>query len=186
MNAATRQNAAPHVLMQGLAVVVSSLLLWASAKVQLPFWPVPMTLQTLAVLAIAGALGRRLGLAAVALYLAEGAAGLPVFAGAPERGLGLAYMAGPTGGYLLGFLLAALIVGSLAGRGPAARPAGLFLLMLAGLAAVHIPGALWLARFVGPENAIAFGVAPFVPGDVLKAAVVAFALPAFWRFRARR
>ena len=102
---------------QALLVLAGSVLLWISAKVQVPFWPVPMTLQTLAVLGLAAALGRRLGVAAVVLYLMEGALGLPVFAGTPEKGIGLAYMAGPTGGYLAGFVLAAFIVGTLAERG---------------------------------------------------------------------
>lgn len=96
-----------------LFAVLGTLLLIASARVQVPFWPVPMTMQTFVVLIIGATCGARLGAATVALYLAQGAVGLPVFAG----GGGLAYMAGPTGGYLVGFLVAAVVVGWLAERG---------------------------------------------------------------------
>ena len=95
-----------------LLAVVGSILLTISAKVQVPFWPVPMTMQTFVVLAIGMAYGPALGMATVALYLAQGAFGLPVFAGTPEKGIGLAYMAGPTGGYLAGFVAAALLTGA--------------------------------------------------------------------------
>src|SRR5690349_16484491 len=102
---------ARSVFLKAAIVVGGSLVLWASAKLQVPFYPVPMTFQSLVVLAIGMAFGWRIGAATVALYLIEGAAGLPVFAGTPERGIGLAYMVGPTGGYLLGYLLAATLVG---------------------------------------------------------------------------
>src|SRR4051794_6282406 len=100
-----------------LLMVVGSLLLTASAKAQVPMWPVPMTMQSFAVLVIGMAYGPRLAFATVGLYLLEGAAGLSVFAGTPERGIGLSYMAGPTGGYLIGFLVSAVAMGWLAERG---------------------------------------------------------------------
>ena len=100
-----------------LLAVAGSLLLWASAKINVPFWPVPMTMQTFVVLGLGAAFGWRLGMATVALYLLEGAFGLPVFAGTPEKGIALAYMTGPTGGYLAGFVLAAGVTGWLAERG---------------------------------------------------------------------
>jgi biotin transporter BioY len=96
------------------AVVGGVCLLTLSAKLQVPFYPVPMTMQTLVVLMIGMAYGRMLGTATVVAYLLAGAAGLPVFAGTPERGIGLAYMTGPTGGYLLGFLIASWLMGMLA------------------------------------------------------------------------
>ena len=99
------------------AVVGGVCLLTLSAKLQVPFYPVPMTMQTLVVLMIGMAYGRVLGTATVAAYLLAGAAGLPVFAGTPERGIGLAYMMGPTGGYLVGFLVSAWLMGALAERG---------------------------------------------------------------------
>src|SRR5262249_11270176 len=97
--------------------LIGTLLLTASAKIQVPFWPVPMTMQTFVVLCLGAVLGPRLGATTVLLYLAEGAVGLPVFAGTPEKGLGLAYMAGPTGGYLVGFVAGAAVTGWLAERG---------------------------------------------------------------------
>src|SRR5690606_14969027 len=99
------------VLRLGAVVVLGTLLLTASAKIQVPFWPVPMTMQTFVVLFLGAALGPRLGALTVLLYLAQGALGLPVFAGTPEKGIGLAYMLGPTGGYLIGFVPAAYVVG---------------------------------------------------------------------------
>ena len=161
-------------LLRGMAVISGSLLIWLAARIEAPFWPVPMTMQTLAVLALAAVLGRRLGVAAVALYLVEGALGLPVFAGSPERGIGLAYMAGPTGGYLAGFLLAAAVVGHLAGS--ARGPLRLFAVMLAGTALIYLPGVLWLSAFTGPKAAVMAGLVPFLPGDILKAAVAALAV----------
>ena len=122
--------AARHVAL----VVAGVLLVTLAAKVSVPFWPVPMTLQTLAVMALALALGPRLAVATMLGYLAAGAAGVPVFSGTPERGLGLAYMAGPTGGYLAGYLVAAGLVGWLAaGRGLLGRVAA----MLVSLAVVY-------------------------------------------------
>ncbi len=180
---ATRSHSAAF---KALAVVAGSVLLWLSAKAQVPFWPVPMTMQTLAVLALAGALGRNLGLAAVMLYLAEGAFGLPVFANAPQAGSGLAYMAGPTGGYLAGFMLAAALVGALADRGWTKQPLAALAVMLAGVAAIYIPGLLWLSRFTGGlEGAILAGAAPFILGDLLKAAIAALGLPAILRLLGR-
>ncbi len=164
----------------GLAIA-GSLLLWASAKVKVPFWPVPMTMQPFVVLALGLALGWcRAGLA-VALYLAEGAAGLPVFTDTPQRGIGLAYMVGPTGGYLAGFLAAAVAVGWLKDRGFTANIGVAFLACLLGVALIYLPGVAWLASFVGFEKAITFGVTPFILGDVVKALLAALAIPTLLR-----
>ena len=171
-----------RVLRALLLVLTGTLILTASAKIQVPFWPVPMTLQTAALFLIALAYGRKLALATVALYLLEGIYGLPVFAGTPERGLGLAYLLGPTGGYLVGFLLAAGIAGWAAER--RMSTVALLLALLVATAAIYLPGVAWLARFVGLEDAIAFGAAPFLLGDLVKlllvlaVARVAFAPPA--------
>jgi len=94
-----------------ILAVAGTIALWVSAKIQIPFYPVPLTMTTLVVLLIGAAYGWRLGLVTIALYLAEGAAGLPVFAGTPEKGIGLAYMLGGTGGYLMGYLFAVGAVG---------------------------------------------------------------------------
>ncbi len=172
---------AESMALKAALVMGGSLLLWLSAKVQVPFWPVPMTLQTLAILGLAAVLGSRLGTAAVLAYIAQGAAGLPVFAGTPEKGIGLAYMMGPTGGYILGFVLAAFAVGWLAERGWARHPLTLFIAALLGVALIHAPGLLWLAQFTGWSKVLALGFWPFIGGDVLKAAIVALAIPATWK-----
>ena len=101
-----------------LTVIVGATLMTLSAKVQVPFWPVPMTLHTLAVMVFAVAFGPRIAVLIFLTYLAAGVAGLPVFSGSSERGVGLAYLVGPTGGYLLGYLVASWLVGRLAlGKG---------------------------------------------------------------------
>jgi biotin transport system substrate-specific component len=158
-----------RALRAALLALLGSALLTVSAKVQVPFYPVPMTLQTLVVLLLGLALGWRLAFATVLLYLAQGAIGLPVFAGTPEKGIGLAYMLGPTGGYLVGFALAAAVTGWIAGH----RRDFLVLVAaaLAGTATIWICGLLWLATLVGFQQAIALGLVPFLLGDLVKAAL---------------
>jgi biotin transport system substrate-specific component len=142
-----------------------ALALALSAKVQVPFYPVPMTLQTLVVLILGAAYGARLATATVALYLAEGLVGLPVFAGALA---GPAYMAGPTGGYLAGFLAAAALIAVLAERGWDRSWALLLAAMALGHAVIFAFGFSWLAVLVGPGRAFALGVAPFAAATVVK------------------
>jgi biotin transport system substrate-specific component len=150
--------------------VAGSLLLWASAKVQVPFYPVPMTMQTAVVFLIGIAYGPRLGVATIALYLAQGALGLPVLAGTPEKGIGLPYMLGPTGGYLAGFAVAAAIAGWVAERSTHWLSIGAG--VLAATAAIYLLGAGWLATMVGIDKAIALGVLPFLLGDLVKLMLV--------------
>ena len=151
---------------RGLALALGgSLLLAVSAKVQVPFYPVPLTLQTLVVLLIGAALGARLAASSVALYLIAGLAGLPVFAGAVAGPL---YMAGPTGGYLVGFLAAAAMIGFAADRGWDRSWIRLFVSLSLGHAVVFAFGFLWLAELIGAEKAFAAGVAPFALATILK------------------
>ena len=168
------------------AVVGGVCLLTLSAKLQAPFYPVPMTMQTLVVLMIGMAYGRVLGTATVAAYLLAGAAGLPVFAGTPERGIGLAYMMGPTGGYLVGFLVSAWLMGALAERGWSNS----FLLsataMIIGHAVILAAGVAWLAALLGPEKAIAVGLVPFLATTSVKCALGALAVPLIWRTFGRK
>ena len=124
------------VLRAAILVAAGTLALAVAAKVQVPFWPVPVTLQSLVVLALGAAYGWRLAGVTLVAYLLEGAAGLPVFAG----GSGLAYMMGPTGGYLVGFLAAAMLVGYLAEKGADKRSITMFGAMLAGAALIYVPG----------------------------------------------
>lgn len=175
-----------NALRMAALAVFGSALLWASAKAQVPMWPVPMTMQSFVVLAIGFAYGARLGTATVLLYLAQGALGLPVFAGTPEKGIGLPYMMGTTGGYLLGFALCAALCGWMAERGWGRTLVGLSATMIAGSALLFVPGVLWLATFVGFEKAIAFGLTPFLAGAVVKAALGVAVLMAADRTLARR
>ncbi|MEE9333854.1 MAG: biotin transporter BioY [Granulosicoccaceae bacterium] len=162
--------------------VLGSLALWVSAKIHIPFYPVPLTMQTFVVLVIGMSFGWRLGGATVALYLAEGAMGLPVFSGTPEKGLGLVYLMGPTGGYLLGMLVAAVGVGWLAEHGWDRRIVTTALAMLIGNALIYMFGLAWLGSLIGWDKPVlSFGFFPFIPGDILKLVLAAIALPAVWK-----
>jgi biotin transport system substrate-specific component len=175
-----------RLLRGAVLAVFGTLILWASAKVNVPMWPVPMSMQTFAVCVLAMAYGFRLGTATVLLYLLEGALGLPVFANTPERGIGLLYMAGPTGGYLVGFVVCAAIVGWLADRGWD-RHLGLALIAYTlGTVAIFGFGAAWLSHLIGFEKAVAAGVVPFIPGAVLKIALAAGLMSAIWRMLDKR
>lgn len=153
-------------------VVVGSLLLAISAKVQVPFWPVPMTMQTFVVLMIGAHAGFRLAGATVLLYLVEGAIGLPVF----STGAGLAFMAGPTGGYLVGFLVSALVVSGLFAKGFGDRLPVAFGVLVLGDALILGIGFAWLSTLIGAEKAFAVGVLPFLPAEALKIALATASL----------
>lgn len=162
--------------------VLGSLALWLSAKISIPFWPVPMTMQTFVVLSIGMAFGARLGSATLLLYLAEGAIGLPVFAGTPEKGLGLAYMFGTTGGYLVGFVIAAFVVGTLAERGWDRNFLTSALAMFVGNVVIYCFGLLWLGTLIGWDKPVlALGLTPFILGGLLKIALAALMMPTIWR-----
>jgi biotin transport system substrate-specific component len=153
-----------------------------SAKIQVPMWPVPMTMQTFAVLIVGMSFGFRLGGATLLLYLAEGAVGLPVFA----SGGGLAYLAGPTGGYLVGFFVSAALVGWLAERGWDRTFVLTLVAMVLGTAIIFGLGVTWLAIFLGDANkAIAGGLTPFLVGAVVKIALAAVVLPFAWKLAAK-
>ena len=174
------------LIRNAILVVGGSLALWASAKVQVPFYPVPMTMQTFVVLVIGLAYGWRLGGATILLYLAEGATGLPVFAGSPERGIGVAYLFGPTGGYLMGFVLAAAAAGWLAERGWDRRVITTLLAMLIGTALIFAPGLVWLGTVIGWDKPILeLGLTPFLLGEAFKIALATAVLPVAWRLLKR-
>lgn len=169
-----------------LALVVGgSLLVALSARVAfpLPFSPVPVTAQTLAVLLVGALLGSVRGGVSMLLYLAQGVAGLPVFA---AGGAGVAYLLGPTGGYLLGFVAGAALTGLLAERGWDRRIGTTLLAMLLGTAAIYAAGLAWLALFTRAENVLTVGLYPFIPGAVVKIAAAALLLPQGWKLLGRR
>jgi biotin transport system substrate-specific component len=174
-----------RLVSQWVLAAVGVCLLTISAKMQIPSWPVPMTMQTYVILVIGMAYGTRLGVATVLAYLAAGAAGLPVFAGTPEKGVGIAYMAGPTGGYLLGFVVAAWVCGCLAARGWDRGLATSLIAMATGHLLILGLGVAWLATLVGWSSAVELGLAPFIAATVVKTLLAAATLPVAWRLVAR-
>ena len=144
-----------------------SLLIAVSAQVAipLPFTPVPVTLQTFAVLLTGCLLGSGRGALAVMAYIAEGSFGLPFFSGGTA---GIAHLLGPTGGYLVGCVASAFAAGLLSEQKAELKPAALFITLLAADLVVYVPGLAWLSVFTGVGRAVALGFAPFVPGDALK------------------
>lgn len=168
-------------------VILGTLLLTLSAKYQVPLAPVPMSLQSLVAIGLGFTLGPVLGGAAVLAYLAQGAAGLPVFAGTPQLGIGLPYMLGPTGGYLVGFLLAAVSAGLMVRAGWARGLFGATAVAFAATALLYLPGLLWLATYVGFDaGLLQSGLHPFLPGDVIKVVLAGFAFSQINRVFSRR
>jgi biotin transport system substrate-specific component len=158
--------------------------LCARTTIPLPFSPVPITGQTLAVLLIGALLGSRRGSLCLLAYLVEGVVGLPVFA--TGGAVGLARLAGPTGGYLVGFVAAAYVTGLLAERGWDRKAGTTLLAMLLGNAVIYAFGLPWLALLVGSQNALALGLYPFIAGDLVKAALATALLPTGWKLLGTR
>lgn len=179
------KNSITRLASQILLAVAGSALLALSAKTKVVLGPVDMSLQSLVVLLIGAAYGWRLGVATVLLYLAEGAYGLPVFQGTPEKGIGLAYMVGPTGGYLVGFVVMAAIAGWAADRGLDRNPFKFFGALLTGEVIMMALGFAWLAMLIGVDKSWQFGVAPFIVPDLIKVALAACLVPAVWQVIAR-
>lgn len=158
--------------------VIGSLVVAIAAQINIPMVPVPMTLQTLAVLSIGAAFGARLGAATLALYALEGAAGLPVFA---QMKAGAAIVAGPTGGYIIGFILAAALVGYLAEQGWSRSIPKMIVAALLGAIVLYIPGLVWLHQFAnGWAQTFEWGITPFILGDIVKAVIAALGFQLAW------
>jgi biotin transport system substrate-specific component len=170
-------------------VLLGSLLVALCAQISIPLYPVPITGQTLAVLLAGALLGWRLGALAMLAYLAEGLAGLPVFAGGlsawSPSPAGVPVILGPTLGYLVGFVPAAALVGWLAERGWDRHILLTALAMALGNLVIYAVGLAGLARFVPPGGLLSAGLLPFLPGDALKIALAAAALPGAWAFTRR-
>lgn len=173
-------------------VVLGTLLITICAKINVPVWPVPVTLQSFAIATLAAAFGMRIGVATVGLYLLQGAFGLPVFA----TGGGLAYLVGPTGGFLLGFLVLAAIVGFAADRGASDKPLTLFATMVAAEALLLVLGFVWLLTLSGQAgwidqnnvvaSAFAGAIQPFIVWDILKMALAALTVTGLWSLFGKR
>jgi biotin transport system substrate-specific component len=151
-----------------------------------PFWPVPMTMQTFVVLVMAMVCGPVIGGGTVLAYLIEGAIGFPVFSGTPERASGIAYLIGPTGGYLIGMLVASLAVGWLGARGWDRSRTTALAAMSFGALVIFAFGYAWLATLIGPAKAWALGVVPFLLSETLKVALASLVLPAAWTLQRQR
>jgi biotin transport system substrate-specific component len=167
---------------QVLMVTVGILLLAVAAKIKVPMWPVPITMGTFAVLAVGAAYGARLGLVTILGYMIVGALGFDVFAGSSAQAYGLTYMMGGTGGYLVGYVLATVVLGALAQRGWDRSIGWMALAMLIGNAVIYLPGLAWLGQLYGWDKPILqWGLTPFLLGDAIKLALAAVLLPAVWK-----
>ena len=153
-----------------LIVILGSLALTISAKIKIPFYPVPMTMQTFVVMFLGLAFGYKIGLATVSLYLLEGIAGLPVFSNSPEKGIGLVYFTGPTMGYLIGFLSATVIAGMISSKDNLLKT---ILKLLISVSTIYALGILWLGTLIGWDKPVLeFGVYPFLLAELFKLALL--------------
>lgn len=165
-------------LRRAIVVLAGAALITLGARLSVPMWPVPMSLQTLAVLIVGFALGARLGVASVMTYLAAGAAGMPVFV----AGAGLPVLLGPTAGFLFGFILMAALAGWAAERGIARRLVGTGVVAIAVSAVLYVPGVLWLQAItpLSLGGAVSAGMIPFVVGDLVKSLLAALIVTGAW------
>ena len=175
MEATKKVSKIEKVIKLTLITIVGTMLIAISAKVKIPFYPVPMTMQTFVILLIGITLGYKLGLATVALYLLEGIVGLPVFASSPEKGIGIAYFIGPTMGYLIGFLIAVYFSGLFK------YDKGLintFFKLIFSVSFIYILGMIWLGTLIGWDKPIfKLGAEPFLLAELFKVLLLSFLTP---------
>ena len=166
MEAISKSSRVEKIIKLILITIVGSILITISAKVKIPFYPVPMTMQTFVILLIGITLGYKIGLATVALYLFEGIIGIPVFASSPEKGIGIAYFIGPTMGYLIGFLVAVYFSGSFKYDKGIINT---FLKLIFSVSFIYILGLIWLGTLIGWEKPIfKLGAQPFLIAELFK------------------
>ena len=167
----TKNLTQPKIIKSLLAIVLGSIALTISAKIKIPFYPVPMTMQTFVVLFLGISLGYKIGLATIGLYLIEGIAGLPVFSNSPEKGVGLLYFTGPTMGYLIGFLTACYLASMIKFEDSFFVVLGKLILATS---TIYILGLLWLGTLIGWDKPIlALGAKPFLLAEIFKIAILA-------------
>ena len=161
-----KQNSHSKIIKSLIVIFLGSLILAISAKIKIPFYPVPMTMQTFVVLFLGISLGYKVALATVGLYLLEGILGLPVFSNSPERGIGLAYFTGPTMGYLIGFLFACFFASFIKKND---NYLVIFLKLILSVSTIYILGILWLGALIGWDKPIfELGVMPFLIAEIFK------------------
>ena len=175
MEAISKTSKIERIIKLTLLTIVGSILITISAKVKIPFYPVPMTMQTFVILLLGITLGYKLGLATVTLYLLEGIFGLPVFAGSPEKGLGLVYFTGPTMGYLIGFLFSVYFSGKFNyGKGMLKD----LLKLLFSVSFIYILGLIWLGILIGWSKPIfKIGAQPFLLAEFFKISLLVLLIP---------
>ena len=154
-----------------LAVILGSIALTISAKIKIPFYPVPMTIQTFVVLFLGVSLGYKIGLASVGLYLLEGIAGLPVFSNSPEKGIGIVYFTGPTMGYLIGFLTACYLASKINTKD---NLINILIKLVIATSTIYILGLIWLGTLIGWDKPIfTLGAKPFLLAELFKVIILA-------------
>ena len=201
-----KQNTQSQIIKSLFVIFLGTIILTISAKIKVPFYPVPMTMQTFVVVLIGVTLGWKLGLATVFAYLFEGAIGIPVFAGTPEKGLGVAYLMGPTGGYLFGFLVATYVAGSfkydncfdsqkfklakenlpffLALRSAITLPYKNIIKLIFSVSFIYIFGLLWLGFLIGWDKPIfQLGAYPFLLAELFKMLILAYIAGFFYKVK---
>jgi biotin transport system substrate-specific component len=162
-------------------ILLGTVLLTISAKIKIPFYPVPMTMQTFIVVLIGITFGWKIGVATISLYLFEGAIGLPVFAGTPEKGIGLVYFMGPTMGYLVGFIFAAFFAGYLNLK---TNIFIIFLKLILSVSIIYILGILWLGNLIGWDKPLlALGLMPFLLAELFKISLLTILTKKLIKFR---
>ena len=164
-----------------LTIFLGSLLLTISAKIKIPFYPVPMTMQTFVVVLMGVTFGWKIGVATISLYLFQGIIGFPVFAGTPEKGLGLVYFMGPTMGYLIGFLFAAFLAGYLNLK---TNIFLIFLKLILSVSIIYILGILWLGHLIGWDKPLLeLGLIPFLLAELFKISLLTIITKKLIKFR---
>ena len=160
-----------RILKYILVIFLGSILLTISSKIKIPFYPIPMTMQTFVVLFLGMSFGYKVGLATVGLYLVEGIFGLPVFSNSPEKGVGIVYFTGPTMGYLIGFLFATFLAGYFNFNKNILNN---FVKLLFSVSTIYILGVFWLGNLIGWDKPIIqLGVTPFLLAELFKIAILA-------------
>ncbi len=176
-----KQNTQTKIIKSLLIIFFGSIVLAISAKIKIPFYPVPMTMQTFVVLLLGMICGYKIGLATVSLYLLEGILGLPVFSNSPEKGVGLTYFTGPTMGYLIGFLLASFLASFIKKE---ENYLMIFIKLLLSVSTIYILGILWLGNLLGWDKPIVeLGVTPFLLAEFTKIALLTLLAKKLFKLR---
>ncbi|MDC3036518.1 biotin transporter BioY [Candidatus Pelagibacter sp.] len=176
-----KQNSQTKIIKSLIIIFFGSLVLAISAKIKIPFYPVPMTMQTFVVLFIGIAFGYKIAISTIGLYLVEGILGLPVFSNSPERGIGLVYFTGPTMGYLIGFLLATYLASLVKIEN---NYFIIFLKLIFSVSTIYIFGLFWLGILIGWDKPIfQMGAAPFLLAEIFKISLLTFLSKKIFKFR---